>query len=118
MTAEKKEFTWFGRKSNEVGCGAMTLAGSLVLALSVALLALRSYGLMLVWGWFVEPFGLPAISLLHAYGLMIVFVMIRGPYYFKADDDTDVSDILAKQFDTLIGIAMAIGFAYTAHSMM
>lgn len=45
--------------------------------IAIALLVLCGFTIMVLWSWFIIPFGLPAISLAHAIGidLLITFLV-------------------------------------------
>lgn len=55
---------------------AVILAVGLALGLPADLL--RAFVLTQLWQWFVAPYGLAAPSLLHAYGLIVLFSFLRG----------------------------------------
>ncbi len=50
-------------------------------------LALSIYGALVVkhgWGWFIVPLGVPAIGLLHAWGIRLIISVL---WYSTADVD-------------------------------
>ena len=42
-----------------------------IIALSTISIIVASFTVSTLWGWFIVPLGLPAISLAHSYGIMI-----------------------------------------------
>lgn len=61
----------------------MKYVGNFVLA--VALMFLSMYTLQALWGWFVVPLGVPALTLAHAYGISVLALFFK----FKAKDRKD-----------------------------
>ena len=59
---------------------------------------LSALALSLLWGWFIVPlFGLPALSLLSAYGMVLAFRVARGvPPHHKNEDG--FGKVMAKAF--------------------
>ena len=47
----------------------MTKIGEFAVALVVAFW--KAFVLTIIWGWFIVPLGVPAIGVLHAYGLLL-----------------------------------------------
>ena len=45
----------------------------------LAVAVLGAFALSTVWGWFMVPVGLPAISMLTAYGAMLVITCLFTP---------------------------------------
>ena len=68
----------------------IAIVGGLALVGVMILLALfGAFTIATLWGWFVTPFGVQAISLAHAYGLSVlasVFMSTRGLGGTKAAD--------------------------------
>lgn len=62
------------------------LAGCVYFLLLFPLVAWRAYVLKIMWGWFVVPLGVPAITVPIAYGLTLVVSMFRPSSY--PDDET------------------------------
>lgn len=56
-----------------VGFGCIAIIAMIPLSL-----LMRAFVLTKLWGWFVIQFGLPQISLAHAYGLSIAVHMLVG----------------------------------------
>lgn len=60
----------------------IAMVGGLALVGVMILLALfGAFTISTLWGWFITPFGVQAISLAHAYGLSVlasVFMSTRG----------------------------------------
>lgn len=51
-----------------------------------------------LWGWFVTPkFGLPALSIMEAYGLALTIGMVAIGQS-KNDDNADVMEVIVKGF--------------------
>lgn len=49
------------------------------LFLIVVLGAYHAVAVMLLWGWFIVPLGLPDIGMAHSYGLILFGTMFRTP---------------------------------------
>ncbi|MFO1081909.1 MAG: hypothetical protein U1E23_14920 [Reyranellaceae bacterium] len=52
---------------------------ALAIAAVVALGAWLAWVWSVMWGWFVVPLGAPALSTLHAFGLLAMYGLLRGP---------------------------------------
>ncbi len=65
------------RKSDDSG-GEIAVGCLLVLITIPVGCLMRGFVLAKLWYWFLVPFGLPAISLAHAYGLAVTVALFHG----------------------------------------
>lgn len=72
--------------------------------------------LSILWGWFVAPLGVGAISAVHAYGLTIITSLIHGVYGKWCDKkDINVMTVIGK--NVMIAL-VAIVLGYITHTLM
>lgn len=84
------------------------------IALAAILSAVWSgYVLTVLWGWFIVPFGLPALSISWAFGLILVVSLLRSPARKPREDET--WHVLACY---TLGPLFALLFGWIAHSFM
>lgn len=59
-----------------------------VVGLSIVLGLIRGFVLSYLWQWFAVPFGLPEISVIHAWGLSMLVALLtyETPYQGPAEE--------------------------------
>lgn len=84
--------------------------GSLVAGfiLWLILLSYSSSTLMWLWHWFIVPFGLPAITIPWALGIMSVVTLLSSTT--PSDEKTDMLKLFLTSFCS-ITLALFVGFA-------
>ena len=60
------------------------------------------FAIYLMWGWFIVPLGFPAISIPHAYGLMLFTNLLRQPAD-KSDGVKTAAFFLIPALTVLVG---------------
>jgi hypothetical protein len=97
------------------GCIAIIaiFGGCIILGLLIAIM--RGWVLTYLWQWFIVPFGLPEISILHAWGFAILIGMLTSPVNLK--EDTQKTD-LNKTIIALIAPLISLGVGYLIHINM
>lgn len=88
---------------------------SAILAIFVGLVPLtilRGFVLTKFWMWFVEPFGVPSITIAHGIGL--IYMM----NYFGAKKPKDDENVWGQVFFTLTYTLMAWGMGAIVHLFM
>ena len=102
------------------------LSGCALVVLGLAHLAGivgRGLALSLLWGWFVTPiFGLPALTLAGACGLILVFAALRG-YKQGAETDKDAQPDDTKAATKLLVVvvlqpSLLIGLGWIVKSLI
>jgi len=90
---------------------ALTIGGLRTLA--------DAWGFMMLWGWFVVPLGLPAITFWHAVGLDLFVGMVAA---FMAprrpDDQRDYAEDMAWSAVKIIIAPFAVGVAWIVQGAM
>jgi hypothetical protein len=92
---------------------------------------LRAYVLLVLWRWFAVPLGLPAVGMMHAYGLAL---LVQFATYNPPIKDRDVADGAAEERDAtrkermiyvgahivkdIIAPLFVWGLGYVAHGLM
>ena len=97
-----------------------TMAGCLIAIVAIAAgLALNGWALMTLWGWFVVPFGLPAVGLWHALGLSLLGQMLttRRPAPRKGDETGLRHQLGLLAYAVLVPL-LALGLGWCAHQLM
>lgn len=90
--------------NNRVSCLLM------VALLPVAILA-SGWAICVLWGWFVSPlFGLPAITILQAYGLSLVLAALRG--WRKSEPFESNYEAAVAVTASLLSPAMLVGLGW------
>lgn len=91
----------------------------MLFVLELALLIWRGFVIKMLWGWFLVPLGVPAISISVACGLLILVALATQKisdnvetYYSKAKYNDKI--VIATVFWGLGGVFM-LGFGYVFH---
>lgn len=75
-----------------------------------------AWGIKTLWGWFMVPFGVPAISVAWSYGLLCLTNLMCRTFRTQQDEGT------TKNFQRLANsaaiVALALGLGWIAHSFM
>ncbi len=74
----------------------------------------RAVLITLMWGWFIQPLGMPAISTGHAYGLAC-FVAIFHNYEFEKEYDADPEKAVVSALASLVWQVILLGVAYSTY---
>jgi len=81
----------------------------------------HGYVLSKLWGWFVTPLGVPAITLLHASGIMGVIRLCTYDASFTPKSETTETST-TKKFGHLFGLMLvpwvSLLFGYIIHRLM
>lgn len=113
----------------------MKLAGALwtffgamlALFLYIFTLALvRGVTLVILWGWFVVPFGIPGINVWWGLGLMMIVGLVtyqrNDPDAVEVRNANGVGEIVGVMvsafFSLVLFCALAIGFGAIVHGLM
>ncbi|MDE1970580.1 MAG: hypothetical protein KGI50_03320 [Patescibacteria group bacterium] len=67
----------------------------------------------LLWGWFITPFGLPALSVAHGVGIAILASFCTIQYIPRTDEEQRKAFL----FETLLPL-LAIACGFIAHLLM
>jgi hypothetical protein len=81
----------------------------LVFILCIFAVLLKAVGIFLFWSWFIVPFGLPAISLIHALGLYQMALLFRN--YSSVSDDVEVQ-LIVTLLVSVLTITIGGGLSY------
>jgi hypothetical protein len=85
-----------------------------VLALSSIL---KGYVFSILWGWFIVPLGMPAVTVPWAIGISILVSL--ATYQYNANDEKKDPDGLTKALSVgLVLPLFSLLFGYIAHSFM
>lgn len=88
----------------------LTLIGALLLIpLSVLV---SGFTLSTLWGWFMQPLGLPPVSILQAYGVVLVFSCL---HHTPESKDESLTAALAR---VIIKAAVLLTFGFVVHSLL
>jgi hypothetical protein len=78
----------------------------------------QAYALTILWGWFVQPLGAPALTVPRALGLTVTVAVLRGkaagvPTSSKASEMSN-ADLLriAVTWPLTVAIALGMGWVY------
>lgn len=72
-----------------------------------------------LWGWFVVPvFGLPMLTKVQAYGLLILANLVRYRDNSSKDDDSGYGDILKSYIRKLVFMLLYWGTGYIVSLLM
>lgn len=90
------------------------------LVLFVATVIFSGFVLQTLWGWFVVPLGIKALSLAHAVGVNILFGFIKYKYKRKHTiPDEEVFEPLMKKIGATITLGLLfLGVGYITVSFM
>lgn len=109
---------------NDMSAGeacSMLFGGFVALLLSIVWVGFF-VGLLLstLWGWFIVPvFGLPALTIIQAWGIAQVFRCMQGLKLSKEKSEDTFSIALAKAFfGAPLAVFMIMGVAWVAKSWM
>lgn len=58
--------------------GVAILAGLGIVGVMIVLALFSAFTVSTLWGWFVTPFGVQAISMAHAYGIALFASLLQG----------------------------------------
>lgn len=84
-------------------------------AMFPVMLVLKTVTLDYLWKWFISPFGLPAISMLHAFGIIITIALLTSAFKVpKKDQVQTVPDEVGPALAILFGLLLG----YVAHRLM
>jgi len=70
-----------------------------------------------LWGWFVVPLGVPALSVAHAFGLILFTTLFRFDLITKAKEDADKGTPIGncvKTWVVFFGGGLVLGVGYIA----
>jgi len=102
-------------EDNAAGC-AIGIATVLMIPIASALYALA---LRLNWNWFMVPLGVPAITTLHAYGLVFVAsALVHAPAPAKDEDGTFATRFLKVVVLVVVRFAVLAGMGWGIHAWM
>ena len=74
------------------------------------------YALSILWGWFLVPLGLQAISITTAIGISMIFTFLTH-HSSKNDDSKDFRELMVKMVGAcLLKPMMAILFGWLVYS--
>lgn len=99
---------------------AAALIGCSFFPALLAGIAVKAWVLTYLWLWFLtEPFKIPAVGLIHAWGLMML-VNLLVPYSPPKHEPSDnpIATYVGIIIGHLVGPLIALGVGYFAHSLM
>jgi hypothetical protein len=99
------ESSYVVNSASDMLVGIMT-----VILVILSMLMLSAFVLGTLWGWFLVPLGLPAISYVHAYGLSIVVTYLQGVK--DRNNNTTAKELLVSSVSLSVG-ALIFGYAAT-----
>lgn len=93
--------------------GKFVLYTLLFLSIIIPYTIVRGFVVSILWGWFITPFGLPAISLPLAIGLSLTigYITSKTADNHKDDRETDWTKFTAN----LIGPLVVLTLGYVVH---
>lgn len=87
-------------------------AAILIMALVPAMVVVRAWALMVLWGWFLTHLGLVAISMGHAVGVSITLRTLVQPHRVDLDDDTPWEKRLGTAVGHLVAMPIIVGLGW------
>lgn len=94
--------------------------GCLLILLALASLVVmpiyHGFILSIVWGWFMVPFGLPAIGIAWAIGITIVIRLITATS--RAEPKEETNEKIGRLVGVILAPLVGLGVAYVAHLYM
>jgi len=90
------------------------------LIMLVPLGLLKGLCVSVIWAWFVVPLGVPAIGVLHAWGLVVLWGLITADVKRHTYDEceTGAAKIMAAVLGSLITCGLVTGIAALIHCFM
>ena len=82
------------------------LALIIVLAIAIPIGILKAFVLSVLWGWFIVPFGIVDIGIVHAWGIILVGSIFNG----IAKDEIKITSKLVSQSIAQPIAVLAIGY--------
>ena len=82
------------------------LALIIVLAIAIPIGILKAFVLSVLWGWFIVPFGIVDIGIVHAWGIILVGSIFNG----IAKDEIKITSKLVSQSIARPITVLAIGY--------
>ena len=77
-----------------------TLAFSFVFGLVFGFILIASFPFWLLWNWLIPPiFGLPTITILQAFGLWLLIVLVRSTRFDYSKTFGDTKQIIEQKMD-------------------
>ncbi|HXT48695.1 MAG TPA: hypothetical protein VN717_08640 [Gemmatimonadaceae bacterium] len=77
------------------------------------IVAVRGWAFVMLWRWFIVPFGVTAITFWWAYGLALIVGMFRST---KAEDEKkDIGELVIKSLADMLAVVAIVGMAWLAH---
>jgi hypothetical protein len=88
------------------------------LTLSVISCVLQGFVFTYLWKWFMIPFGMKSISLVHAIGLIILLDFGTYHYYDAKSEDNRLTKMLKALKFVVLKPLTALLLGYIAHLLM
>ena len=82
------------------------LALIIVLAIAIPIGILKAFVLSVLWGWFIVPFGIVDIGIVHAWGIILVGSIFNG----IVKDEIKITSKLVSQSIAQPIAVLAIGY--------
>ena len=84
------------------------------IAVAAGFVAAEGFVLCLLWSWFVTPFGIAAITWVHAMGLATLAELVVSQVR-KEDDVPDLPTLIVVR---VVAYLTLLGFGWTLHKFM
>ena len=88
----------------------------LVIVTTIVGVLIAAWAFQTLWMWFIAPLGLSAISMAHAYGIMLVFSILKiSPKDFDTKDKKEAkpfSDYVEKLYIYSLVYLVAVGMGW------
>lgn len=93
----------------------LLLAIIIVLGATLGITVYYAMVVVVLWGWFIVPFGLPELTIAHAVGLTLLVNMYRTDMKAGAKGEDEWQTMLA---NVMLKPLIALGIGYVAKSLM
>ncbi len=87
-----------------------------IIMIIIGIIVIHGFVIKMMWGWFLTPLGLPALSIVHAVGLGLLFKYLTWQHS-KNDKEEDAS-ISLKLITAIIYPFLILGLGYITYLFM
>ena len=88
----------------------------LILGLTAILTILNGWALRILWGWFIEPFGLMPLTMGHAIGVSMIVTFLT--YQFESEKPKETKSNTGTIFWAFLRPFFSVSFGWVAYQFM
>jgi hypothetical protein len=89
-----------------------------IIATTVGMIILKSWVLIVLWEWFIVPFGISSLTIAWALGIFLLVSFLTGNHPDLMKKERSDWVVLATTLEELFRMGIVLGIGWIAHNFM